>query len=102
MIFIYIFLLVGIVFYTNKRPNITILDLKNKSSGMDERPIDNKSLVNFSLICSHIFKLDMMRLLESDTLNENQKLAIIYNSEFLDDLKPNLIMVPNISKGLKW
>ena len=102
MIFIYIFLLVGIVFYTNKRPNITILDLKNKSSGMDERPIDNKSLVNFSLICSHIFKLDMMRLLESDTLNENQKLAIIYNSEFLDDLKPNLIMAPNISKGLKW
>ena len=102
MIFIYIFLLVGIVFYTNKRHNITIFDLKNESSGMDERINNNKSNLNISRICSHIFKLDMMRLLQSDSLNENQKLAIIYNSEFLDDLKPNLIMAPNLSKGLKW
>jgi hypothetical protein len=102
MIFIYIFFLVGIVFYTNKRPVISLVDLKNKSSGMDERPNNYKSNSTISMICSNIFKLDMMRLLQSGSLNENQKLAIIYNSEIFDDLKPNLIMAPNISKGLKW
>jgi len=102
--FICLFFLVGIILFSKNKSknNISKIMVENKYSGLDERPTNNKSEVDINIIKGYIFKSDILKLLESDLLDENQKLSMIYNLAFFDDLNPNVIKAPNFSKGLKW
>lgn len=104
MLIIYLCFLIGLVLYTNKKPKQTfdIIKLEKELSGMDERPINNQSDCNLSTIRHHFFKMDVLNLLQSDSLDDNKKLAMIYNVAFLDDLNPNILRAGNLTKGLKW
>jgi hypothetical protein len=82
------------------------MDQKNneeKYSGLDDRPInDNDSNVDIDVIRGHFYKSDLLKLLESDLLDENQKLSIVYRSALFDEFNPSVIRAPNLTKGLKW
>ena len=101
MIIICFILLVGIIIF---KPNI--LEKKNNDenrfSGFDERLIDNYSEVNSNQLREIFNKFDLLKLLESDLLDENQKLSIIYRTAFFDDFNPTIIKAYNLTKGLKW
>jgi hypothetical protein len=99
--FICFVFLVGIILFKSNI-NEQKIYVKNKYSGLDERQMDNKSDVDINTIRGYFFKSDLLKLLESDVLEENQKLSMIYNLAFFDDLNPNVIKAPNFSKGLKW
>lgn len=101
MMFICFVFLVGIILFKSNI-NEQKIYVKNKYSGLDERQMDNKSDVDINTIRGYFFKSDLLKLLESDVLEENQKLSMIYNLAFFDDLNPNVIKAPNFSKGLKW
>jgi hypothetical protein len=102
MIFICFFLLVGIVFYNNKlKINLNQLE-KNKTSGYDERPCNQSSEGNISHIRNYFLNKEILDVLQSPFLDENKKLAIIYNTALFDDINPHLIKEYNLSKGLKW
>jgi hypothetical protein len=103
MIFICFILLVGMLLFKpriNEQKNAE----ENKYSGFDQRPINNNnnSDGDINVIRGHFYNLDILKLLESNLFNENQKLSIIYKAVLFDELNPNIIMAPNLTKGLKW
>lgn len=90
MIIVCVALLVGIMFYSKP-----IIDINNNYSGLDERPIFNESKVDINIIRSHFFKLDMLKVLQSNSLTDNEKLIMINNFDLFDHLNPNVIRAPN-------
>jgi hypothetical protein len=102
--FICFFLLAGIILYSNNKPkNSKLMNNKeNKYSGYDYRPFDNKSEVDINVIRNYFFKKDLLHLLQSDSINYNQKILMIYKVALFDDINPYVISAPNLTKGLKW
>ena len=77
-----------------------LFDNKN-FPGFDNRPVI-KNETDISIIKEYFLKYDLLTYLQSDTIGLNEKLKLIQESPFLDDLRLNIIQAPNLSKGLKW
>jgi len=79
--------------------------LKNEFNGYDQRfsnetgPIDFDVLYEFN---RNYEKIKLLEKLRSTNVNQYDKLKLIYNSRFLDDLNTNVIKAPNLTKGLKF
>jgi len=78
-----------------------IIQVKKKYSGIDERPI-NESSTDINTIKVYHEKMQLLKLLQSPEMNDEEKVKIIYNSRLLDDLNPNSIKPPNFTKGLRF
>jgi hypothetical protein len=101
MIFICFFLLVGIFLY-NQKVKVSFNEFEKSGSGLDERPCNYSSEGNISKIRNYFLNSEVLELLKSPLLDENKKLAIIYNTALFDDINPHVIKSPNFTKGLKW
>jgi len=79
---------------------------KSNSSGADERPLDIiQSLENVTNIAEiiEVFKKNkLLKTLEDNNITNEQKIDILFLSRFVDELNPNVIKAPNLTKGLKW
>jgi hypothetical protein len=79
--------------------------LKYEFAGYDERFINKTEPINFDLLYEFNRNYEKVKLLEklsSTNINQNDKLKLIYNSNVLYEMNPNVIKAPNLTKGLKF
>jgi len=74
---------------------------KQDLSGYDKRPI-NETLVNLYEFNKNYQKLKLLKKIQSNNTNEKDKIKLIYDSHLIDELNPNVIKPPNLTKGLKF
>ena len=94
MVWFYFLYLLDILKYSSR------LDLKNNSSGNDERQnIFNETSI--SIIKMNYEKMNLLKYLENNNISQQNKLDKIFNSNIFDlDLDSSLI--PNITKGIDF
>lgn len=92
MVWFYFLYLLDILKYSSR------LDLKNNSSGNDERQnIFNETSI--SIIKMNYEKMNLLKYLENNNISQQNKLDKIFNSNIFD-LDSSLI--PNITKGIDF
>jgi len=72
-------------------------DLKNNSSGYDERQCVNNE-TSISIIKMNYEKMNILKYLENNNYSQQDKLDKIYNSHILIDSS----LIPNITKGIDY
>jgi len=79
--------------------------LKYEFAGYDERFINKTIPIDFDLLYEFTRNYERIKLLEqlrSTNTTQNDKLKLIYNSNVLYEMNPNVIKPPNLTKGLKF
>lgn len=79
--------------------------LKHEFSGYDERFSNETKTVDFELLYKFNRNYEKVKLLEklrSKEIDQYEKIKLIYNSNVLYEMNPNVIKPPNLTKGLQF
>jgi len=69
--------------------------------GYDNRNIA-ENVTDISIIRAHFIKKNLISRLKDDSISDQEKVKMIYNSELVDGLNPNILRGPKPMRGLIW
>ena len=100
------FLILFLALVSSLRKSVYNLNkLKSEFNGYDQRFSNETKTIDFELLYKFSRNYEKVKLLEklrSTNINQNDKLKLIYNSNVLYEMNPNVIKPPNLTKGLKF
>ena len=102
---LFLFILFLAIVSSFKKAMYNLNKLKNEFNGYDQRFSNETKTNDFELLYKfnrNYKKIKLLEKLRSTNINQNDKLKLIYNSNVLYEMNPNVIKGPNLTKGLKF